>query len=415
MEPVFAFPVRLPPEGSRTLIRSLHEQLRAAIVDGRLKPGARLPATRAVASGYGVSRNTAVAVYDLLLSEGYLVTRPKSGTCVADVLPQPSARRGAPGDDPMLRRLSPFWREPPPAPYAPGATRYDFRLGVADKRLFPFDIWRRLSSRSLRAFAVQPAESSPPQGRPMLLESIAKHASFARAVACRAADIVVTAGSQQAFDLIARILVTPGRTRVAVENPGYGALRAVLAAHGARIVPVAVDDEGLVVDKLPGDIDAVVVTPSHQFPLGVAMSMRRRVALLEFARRRNAVVIEDDYDGEFRFGGRPLDALQSLDRSDSVFYVGTFSKSLFPGIRLGFVVAPPWARAALVAAKRCTDVHCPVIDQDTLAAFIAEGHMARHVRKVRPIYAARLNAVVARCARISGRGSCRCRRLPVCT
>jgi GntR family transcriptional regulator/MocR family aminotransferase len=228
-----------------------------------------------------------------------------------------------------------------------------------------------------------------------LRDAIAKHASFARAVASQAADIVVTAGAQQAFDLLARILVTRGRTVVAIENPGYPALHAALAAVGAKIVPVPVDGEGMIVEKLPGDAHVICVTPSHQFPLGTAMSMRRRTALLAFAQARNAAVIEDDYDGEFRFGGRPLDALQSLDRTESVFYIGTFSKSLFPGIRLGFVVAPPWAQRALVAAKFCADMHCAVIEQDTLAAFIAEGHMARHVRKMREVYGARLRLLLA--------------------
>jgi GntR family transcriptional regulator/MocR family aminotransferase len=160
-------------------------------------------------------------------------------------------------------------------------------------------------------------------------------------------------------------------------------------------VPVPVDDEGMIVEKLPADARVICVTPSHQYPLGTAMSMQRRAALLEFVHARNAVVIEDDYDGEFRYGGRPLDALQTLDRSESVFYVGTFSKSLFPGIRLGFVVAPPWAQRALVAVKQCADWHCPVLEQDTLAAFISEGHMARHVRKMRQVYGARLKLLLS--------------------
>jgi GntR family transcriptional regulator/MocR family aminotransferase len=190
---------------------------------------------------------------------------------------------------------------------------------------------------------------------------------------------VVTAGTQQAFDLLARILVTPGRTVVAIENPGYPALRAALAAVDARIVPVPVDDEGMIVEKLPTDARVICVTPSHQFPLGAVMSMRRRAALLEFAQARGAVVIEDDYDGEFRFAGRPLDALQSLDRTEAVFYIGTFSKSLFTGIRLGFVVAPPWQRNA---RSNSAELALRVGGQDTLAAFISEGHMAR-MRKMR--------------------------------
>jgi len=396
MDPALPFPVSLPAAGSRTLLRALHEQLRAAILDGRLQPGLQLPATRALADVYGVSRNTAVAAYDLLLSEGYLVTRPRSGAYVADVLPQLRNRRVLDGDPAIDRRLSPFWRTPPaiiPA-HMQSTAGLDFKLGVADKRHFPFEVWRRLTTRALRAFASQAPTYAGPHGRQALREAIAKHVSFARAVACRAGDVVVTAGSQQAFDLVARILITPRRTAVAIENPGYPALRAALAAAGARIVPVPVDAEGMVVAKLPTDAQVICVTPSHQFPLGTAMSMRRRSALLEFAQARNAVVVEDDYDGEFRFGGRPLDALQSLDRAEVVFYIGTFSKSLFPGIRLGFVVAPPWAQRALAAAKQCADMHCAVLEQATLAAFISEGHMARHVRRMRPIYATRLGVLL---------------------
>jgi len=395
MDPVFAFPIDLPPAGSRTLFRALQEQLRAAILDGRLQPGLRLPATRVLAAAYGVSRNTAVAAYDLLLSEGYLVSRSRSGAYVADVLPRLRKRRTSNTDAAMHRRLNAFWREPPLfMPATTSATRFDFKLGVTDKRLFPFEIWRRLSARALRAFAREASAYSAPQGRQALREAVAKHVAFARAVACRPGDIIVTSGSQQAFDLLARTLVTHARTVVAIENPGYPPLHTALKAAGARIVPVPVDGEGMIVQKLPMDAQVICVTPSHQFPLGTAMSMRRRAALLEFAQARNAVVIEDDYDGEFRFGGRPLDALQSLDRTESIFYIGTFSKSLFPGVRLGFVVAPYWARTALLAAKRCADVHCGVIEQDTLAAFIAEGHMARHVRRTREVYGARLRTLL---------------------
>ena len=392
MEPALPIPLRLPPDGSRTLLRGLHEQLKSAILDGRLQPGLRLPATRTLAATYGISRNTAIAAYDLLLSEGYVVTRARSGAYVSDALQyarQAKRPRSMPAID---RRLNAFWRDCPPLmpTSLQWSTRFDFKLGVTDKRLFPFDIWRRLSARALRMFGGQPAAYAAPQGQRALRDAIAKHISFARAVACRADDIFVTAGSQQAFDLLARILVTSSRTIVAVENPGYPALRTALAAAGARIVGVPIDSEGIVVDRVPQDAQIVCVTPSHQFPLGTAMSPRRRAALLEFAHARGAIIVEDDYDGEFRFGGRPLDALQSLDRTESVFYVGTFSKSLFPGIRIGFIVAPSWAHKALHAAKQCSDFHCAVLDQDTLAAFIGDGHMARHVRRMRHIYAHRL-------------------------
>jgi len=406
MEPVLPFRVTLPPDGSRTLLRSLHEQLRSAIIDGRLQPGLRLPATRTLADFYGVSRNTALAAYDLLLSEGYVVTRPRSGAYVADALPRGRPRKPVTRESTGDRRLNAFWREPPRLAPTPGGSgvRFDFRLGIGDKALFPFDIWRRLAARSLRTFAGQPATWSGPRGRPALREAIARHISFARAVSCSADDVLITNGSQQAFDLLAKILVTPGRTVVALENPGYPAMRAAFAAAGAKVASVPVDSEGMRVERLPGETSVICVAASHQFPLGVTMSMRRRAALLELARARNAVIIEDDYDGEFRFGDRPVDALQTLDRDgDCVFYVGTFSKSLFPGMRLGFVVAPAWAQRALVTVKQCTDQHSSVMDQDTLAAFIAEGHLARHVRKMRRVYAGRRELMLNRLEKEFGR------------
>jgi GntR family transcriptional regulator/MocR family aminotransferase len=376
-------------------MRVLHKELRAAILDGRLKPGLRLPSTRILAESWGVSRNTVMGAYDLLLSEGYLFARHGAGTYVAEVLPRRAERAPVAEDiegEPDSR-LNPFWRTPPAylgRPWVnPSSANGLFRLGVPDTGAFPFHIWRRLLARALRALAKAPASYVEAQGRVLLREAIANHVSFARAVACRPEDVVVTAGTQQAFDLLARILVTGGRTTVALEDPGYSPLRAAFAASGAKIAPVPVDLEGLVVDRLPPDARVICVTPSHQFPLGVAMSMRRRAELLEFARVNSAVIIEDDYDGEFRYGSTPRDALQTLDRSGSVFYVGTFSKSLYPGIRLGFVVAPPWARRALVSAKQAVDWHAAVLEQDALAAFIAEGHMARHVRKMRKLYSER--------------------------
>jgi GntR family transcriptional regulator/MocR family aminotransferase len=388
--------ITLPPRGSGAVMRVLHRELRAAILDGRLKPGLRLPSTRILAESWGVSRNTVMGAYDLLLSEGYLFARHGAGTYVAESLPIRAER--APvveeAESEPDARLNAFWRSPPPYLGKPwvasmGPSNALFRLGVPDTSSFPFHIWRRLLARSLRSLAKVPAAYVEAQGRAALREAIANHVSFARAVACRPEDVVVTSGTQQAFELLATILVTAGRTTVALEDPGYPPQRAVFAASGAKLVPVPVDSEGLVVEQLPADTRIICVTPSHQFPLGVAMSMRRRAELLEFARVNSAVIVEDDYDGEFRYGTTPRDALQTLDRSGSVFYVGTFSKSLFPGIRLGFVVAPPWARRALINAKQVSDWHSPVLEQDALAAFISEGHMARHVRKMRKLYSER--------------------------
>lgn len=396
MEPVFPFAYLPPARGQgTTLVHDLHQQLRSAILDGRMAAGSPLPSTRQVAAALGVARNTMVTVYDLLIAEGYAVPRKGAKALVADLASRRSSKPSPslqPLEDP---RLSPLWRVPflRPSP-ARDLPERSFRLGIPDHRHFPHDIWRRLSAQSLRAWSKTGFSYPPSEGIPALREAIARHVAFARAVACSSDDVIVTSGAQQAFDLLARMLVDPGRTRVAVEEPGYPPVRAAFAAAGAQLVPIPVDDEGLCVDRLPDDVRVVSVTPSHQSPTGAALSLRRRTALLEFARSRGAVIIEDDYDGEFRFGGRPLDALQTLDRDELVFYIGTFSKSLFPSLRKGFVVAPPWARDALIAVKHCADSHCDTITQSVLAAFIREGHLARHVRRMRPIYAARREALL---------------------
>ncbi|HEY9132460.1 MAG TPA: PLP-dependent aminotransferase family protein [Dyella sp.] len=386
MSHLFEFPLELPGPGSRQRQAALHAQLRAAILDGRLKPGARLPATRELSLALGVSRNTVVAAYDLLLSEGYVVARHGAGNYVADIASRPAARLVRVPED---ERLAPYWRKPGTLPLPPRVFADDFRVGVPDIANFPFDVWRRLSARALRALSKAHSLYKTPQGQPVLREAIARHVSFARAVACEPDDILVTSGAQQAFDLLARVLVTPGETTVAVENPGYPPLRAAFEAAGARIVPVPVDAQGLVVEAIPASANVVYVTPSHQFPLGMPLSPSRRAALLDFAQAHRATVIEDDYDGEFRYGSRPLDALQTLDRCGAVCYVGTFSKCLFPSLRLGYVVMPPWLKAAIVHAKWLSDWHGDLLAQETLASFIAEGHLVRHIRKMRRTYAER--------------------------
>jgi GntR family transcriptional regulator/MocR family aminotransferase len=391
MEPPLGLPVVLPQRGSRLLLIALRNQLRMAILDGRLKPGVRLPSTRALAEGYRIGRNTAVAAYELLLSEGYLVVRRGSGTAVAESLPVRSSPAAEATRRSLQRRLNRYWRgRALPQPRNAGApARYVFRVGAPDEANFPYDIWRRLGGRIARRLRGGFPLGSDPQGLPALREAIAQHVSFARAVACGPDDIVVTAGAHQAFDLLARILTTSGRTTVAIENPGYWPVREAFAAYGARIAPVPVDEEGLVVANIPAQARVVCVTPSHQFPLGAVMSARRRTSLLDVCRRRGAVIIEDDYDSEFRFADRALDALQTLDRMHSVFYVGTFSKSLLPDLRLGYVVAPPWALGALIAAKQVADGRCCAMTQATVALLIREGHLARHIRKMQRIYRGR--------------------------
>jgi GntR family transcriptional regulator / MocR family aminotransferase len=403
--PLFEIKLDLKAYGSRDTSRTLHRELKAAILDGRLAAGAKLPATRQSAAFFGVSRNTAAEVYERLVAEGHAVARPGAGTYVSETIPSslPTAPRIA--EQPAGHRLNEFWLRadvtaamsfwrdsPESTPPARRGPLVDFRPAMVDSRLFPLDVFRRVSAKQLRGLERRPASYKSPQGNQghyHLRKAITKHIAITRAVACQAEDILVTSGAQQAFDLLARALVTPRETTVALEDPGYPPMRVAFAAAGAKLAAVGVDHEGLIIEQLPSDVRVICVTPSHQFPLGVTMSMRRREALIEFARERGAIIIEDDYDGEFRYEGSPLPALRTAAAADVVFYVGTFSKCMLSALRLGFIVAPSWAIKTLTAAKNCLDWHCATPVQSAVAGFIAEGHLTRHVRKMRDIYGQR--------------------------
>jgi GntR family transcriptional regulator/MocR family aminotransferase len=373
--------------------------LRAAILDGRLAAGAKLPATRKSAAFFGVSRNTAAEVYERLVTEGHAVSRRGAGTYVAERILPASAPRIAQVSG--VHRLNEFWlradvtaamgfwQDSREISTLRKGALVDFRPAMVDSRLFPLDVFRRLSAQQLRGLERKPARYKSPQGNQgnyHLRKAIVKHIATTRAVACQAEDVLVTSGAQQAFDLLARALVTPHQTTVALEDPGYPPMRVAFAAAGAKLVPVEIDEEGLVIEQLPLDVGVICVTPSHQFPLGVTMSLRRRRALIEFASARGAIIVEDDYDGEFRYEGSPLPALRAAQAADVVFYVGTFSKCMLSALRLGFIVAPDWAMSTLTAAKNCLDWHCPTPIQTAVAGFISEGHLTRHVRKMRDIY-----------------------------
>jgi GntR family transcriptional regulator/MocR family aminotransferase len=398
---LFEIALDLSSSGSGESSRTLYRQLKAAILDGRLTPGARLPPTRKSAIFFGVSRNTAAEVYERLLNEGHVLTRQGSGTYVAgrSGAPRPPAASGTEGPSVRMNQfwLRPevtasmnFWADAPKAASAPSkAQPVDFRPALVDSRLFPLDVFRRIFAKQLRRLERKPASYRSPQGNQgshYLREAITKHIALTRAVVCQPDDILVTSGAQQAFDLLARALVTPDKTIVALEDPGYPPMRVAFAAAGAKLVPVGVDDEGLCIDALPRSVGVICICPSHQFPLGVTMSLRRRKALIEFARRQGAVIIEDDYDGEFRYEGSPLEALRTTDAANVVFYVGTFSKCMLPALRLGFLVAPDWAMRTLIAVKNCLDWHCSTPVQAAVAGFIVEGELANHVRKMRAIY-----------------------------
>ncbi len=398
---MFEIALDLSSRGSGESSRTLYRQLKAAILDGRLPPGAKLPPTRKSAIFFGVSRNTAAEVYERLLNEGHVVTRQGSGTYVAGKRPPPrppaASKSNAPSDRmnhfwlrPEVTASMNFWADSPEGVSTPpNAQPVDFRPALVDSRLFPFDIFRRVSAKQLRRLERKPASYKTPQGNQgsyYLREAITKHIALTRAVACQPDDILVTSGAQQAFDLLARALVTPNETIVALEDPGYPPMRVAFAAAGAKLVPVGIDEEGLIIDELPPGVGVICICPSHQFPLGVTMSLRRRKALIEFARRQLAVIVEDDYDGEFRYEGSPLEALRTADSADVVFYVGTFSKCMLSALRLGFIVAPVWAMRTLIAVKNCLDWHCSTPVQYAVAGFIVEGHLANHVRKMRAIY-----------------------------
>ncbi|GID31768.1 PLP-dependent aminotransferase family protein [Paractinoplanes brasiliensis] len=383
-------------DGTDGKTAAVYRALRTAIVDGRLPAGERLPPTRALAADLGVARGSVAAAYERLVAEGYLSAQVGVGTFVAVKAVRRTRRRA--GVD-QLRPREGWVFEPLETSGATKKPRYDFRSGIPDAGLFPFDVWRRLVTAELRLRANNPGTYGDPAGHPGLREAVARYIGVSRGVRATAADVVVTNGAQHAFDLIARVLVRPGDV-VAVEEPGYPPARRILAALGARVTGVRVDDEGLVVADLPAHCRLVHTTPSHQFPLGRAMSLARRRELLDWARARPAAIVEDDYDSEFRFSARPLEPLHSLDTAGRVLYVGTFSKSMLPAIRTGFVLATPGLRDALIAARQLGDGYGQPAVQAALARFLDEGLLARHVRKAGRAYGERHARITAGLTRL---------------
>ncbi|WP_437958690.1 PLP-dependent aminotransferase family protein [Sorangium sp. So ce119] len=405
--------VVLDPASSAPLHRQVYEALRGAIFAGRLRSGSKLPSTRALAAHLGLSRNTVLGAYAQLLAEGYLRGRIGSGTYVADALPEhlllagrePAPRPAPPPGGAALSRrgalvasaASPFRRASSP----PGPAGLAFQVGAPAYDAYPAAAWGRLMSRrwdrSWRALLPR----HEPQGYAPLRRAIADYLVTARGVRCTPDQVIVVSGAQQAISLAAEVLLDPGDP-VWVEDPGYTAARSALVAAGAIPVPVPVDGEGLDVAagaRASAPARLAVVTPSHQFPLGVTMSPGRRLALLDWARSSGGWVFEDDYDSEFRYAGRPLAALQGLSPDARVIYAGTFSKVLSPSLRLGYLVVPEALVDAFVAAKVLADVSSPPLEQAVLADFMAEGYFARHVRRMRVLYERRQAALVAAAGR----------------
>lgn len=376
--------------GRKNLSGEIYRQIRNAIGDGRLRPGDCLPASRDLAESLKVSRTTVTVAYDRLAGEGFIVSRIGAGTYVNNhvVRTTREERRVAGSLQPRA-----VWDSISISRAFDAAAQFDFRTGLPDASLFPHETWRRLVVQALRSEAVAGGVYGEPAGHRGLREAIARHIGISRGVQVSADDITITSGAQQSLDLIARALLEPG-DRVAVEDPGYHPPRFLFQSLGAEVHGVSVDSEGILVDQMPRKARLVYVTPSHQYPLGVTMSLPRRLALLDWADRNNAAIIEDDYDSEFRYTGRPLAALQGLDPEQRVIYIGTLSKVLFPSIRIGYIVAPPELFDALLSA-RCLGGHqSPTLEQAVLADFISEGHFARHIRRMRVLYAERQQALV---------------------
>lgn len=369
----------------RGLSAQLYEQVRDGIAAGRLRPGDQLPPSRHLAQQLGFSRHTVTTAYGRLAAEGFIQGRAGGGSIVAQVPappPQPTQRHAA------ITPSSRFsgWA-PEPGPLAAGGCRFDLRAGIPDPGLFPADAWRRRLAAATAATAGR-APAGDPAGEIDLRRSIARWAGRSRSVVADETTVIVTSGAQHAVDLVARVLLEPGDT-VATEDPGYPPVVSLLLALGANVVSVPVDREGLVVDRLPDAARIVYLTPSHQYPLGVVMSMTRRRELLAWASRNGAAVIEDDYDSEFRYVDRPLEPIQRLDGGSRVIYVGSFSKTLSPALRLGFTVVPPALAGPIVALRQLIDWHPPITAQLALAGFINDGLLDKHLRRTGRIYAQR--------------------------
>lgn len=382
------------------LFRQLYLQLRSAILSRRLRPGTKLPSTRELAAQLGVSRSAVVAAYEQLLAEGYTAGRHGSGTYISPDLPP--AIDGSPQrrKKPAAAITSAITPIQPFSDFVDVTAQSDqrpFNLGRTLVDLRTAELWRKLSARSFRALSPDHFGYSDPRGTIELRKTICDYLTAARAVRCDPEQIVVTAGTQQALDIVIRVL--PGRDKeVWIEDPCYPLTRQALRAAGATVRPIPVDGQGIDVGagvKTAPNARAVFVTPSHQFPTGVVLSMARRLELLAWARERNAWIVEDDYASEFRYGGRPLASLQGLDEGERVIYIGTLNKALFPGLRLGYALVPRALLRAFVTARYLMDRQPSTLSQAVVTAFMEQGHFAAHIRRMRLLYREQRDELVA--------------------
>ncbi len=392
----------LEPEAPQPLFRQLEHQLRQAIGSGLLQPGERLPSSRQLATQLGVGRNTVISVYEQLTVEGYLCTSRGSGTRVSEELSAAFANNSGNASKEVdaskllaerLQHLQPLQAI---IPSRVGATAQPFFPYIPATAEFPNDLWAQLSARRLRRSGAGNSQQLHALGFAPLREAIAAYLGVSKNMAVSAEQVVITAGVQQAFDLLAKLLINPG-DEVAMEQPGYTPASMVFAMLGAAVKRIPLDEEGIKVDALAATspkAKLVYLTPSHQFPTGVTLSLARRAELLQWARERQVLLIEDDYNGEYRYRGRPLASLYSMADDANVIYLGSFSKLLFPSLRLGYMVVPKALVEPLSSLRWVLDRHSPFLEQAVLADFINEGHFARHLRRMRGLYAERQQNLV---------------------
>jgi GntR family transcriptional regulator / MocR family aminotransferase len=400
--------IRIDSRANATLQDQVYSGVRRAVLDGILSPGTRVPSSRALADDLRVSRTTTVLAYEQLIAEGYLTPRRGAGTFVAQELPDdlpraPSPLRAVARHPPLSRRGLSLASTPPPWIRLPGSPRA-FRVGVPALDLFPVDLWAQVASRRLRRATIAQLDYGDPAGFKPLREAIADHVQRSRGTRCAAGDILIVAGAQRGIEFVCNLLLDAGDD-VWLEDPGYAGARTALVGAGAHIHPIPLDRDGLDVDagvRIAPRARMAYVTPSHQFPTGVPMSISRRLMLLQWAGRARSWIVEDDYDSEFRYGARAIPCLHGLDVQRRVIYVGSFSKSFCPALRLGFIIAPPDLHDRFIAARRASDVHPPSLGQMALADFMAAGHFERHLRRMRRAYAERLEALLAGAKRYCG-------------
>jgi GntR family transcriptional regulator / MocR family aminotransferase len=379
--------------GKATLHRQIYDHFRAVITTGQLRPGDRLPSARGLAQQLTVARGTVDAAYAMLAGEGYIVSRRALGTAVSPALPSPASSRAA--------------GEPRMAQAARSETRRalrPFQLGLPAFDAFPRKLWSRLAARQARALSAADMAYPDPAGYWPLREALAAYLAVARGIICSAQQVMITRGYQGALDLIIRTLLRSD-DEVWLEDPCYHLAREALEASGTTLIPIPVDAEGLRVSNGVARAPRArlaVVTPSHQSPLGVALSLPRRLELLAWASETRAFVVEDDYDGEFHYAGRALPALKSLDRNDRVLYAGSLSKVLFPGLRLGYLVLPEELLGDFAGTMRTGDAGPPAFEQRVMTAFMAEGHFARHLKRMRSLYAGRRLALARAISTVFG-------------